>query len=78
MCFLHVGKSGGDSIFRALNKQLARNGTLDLVVTIHASAFASRLKQLVMLNGNRSTMMTFDGPFAEGTLAGHLAKESNR
>ena len=76
MCFLHVGKSGGASISIAL-KKLAQNGTLDFVVVVHASAFASRLKQLVMLNGNRSTMMRFTGPFAEGTLAGHLAKESN-
>ena len=28
-----------------------------------------------MLNGNRSTIMRFDGPFAEGTPAGHLAKD---
>ena len=77
MCFLHVGKSGGNSISSALSKQLAQNGTLDLVVVVHASAFASRLRQLVMLNGNRSTIMRFTGPFAEGTLAGHLAKDSN-
>ena len=68
ICYVHVGKSGGDSISIAL-KKLARNGTLDLVVTIHAAAHASRLKQLDMLNGNRTTMMRFTGPFAEGTAA---------
>lgn len=76
LCYVHVGKSGGNSITAALYGMWL-NGTLRRLVVLHAALHAPTVKWNETKQGHLSLAQRFGGPFAAG-LPGYLACVATR
>jgi len=77
LCYVHVGKSGGNSIAATLY-QMWQRGILRRLVVVHAALHSSTVKWNETRAGNpHSLAQRFSGPFAE-SLPGFLACRATR